>query len=221
MIADSAGSPQDGWFYGRRPDLDDPGPSASQAPFGAETGADFHRKSSEYIAAAHDEEFELAEGTVQLWFETDKSCGRQGLLAKDAYGYGDGGHLSISLVNGRIEVRLQSEGKSYYICTDKLVQKGTWYHLAFSFGAEGMKLYLDGELAGANAYTGGLMGNREPIVIGGTNWGNKKGSGDLRKQKISHPFNGNIDEVAIFGQALTAQQILQLMVAGPMAVRGA
>jgi Ca2+-binding RTX toxin-like protein len=221
VVADSAGSPQDGWFYGRRPDLDDPGPPASQAPFGAESGADFHGKSSEYIAVAHDEVFELADGTVQFWFETDKSCGRQGLFAKDACGYGDGGHLSISLVNGRIEVRLQSEGKSYYICTDKLVKKGSWYHLAFSFGPQGMKLYLDGELVGSNAYTGGLMGNREPIVIGGTNWANWNHSGDLKKQKIRDPFNGRIDEVAIFGQSLTADQIQQSMAAGPMAVLGA
>jgi hypothetical protein len=221
VVADSAGSPQDGWFYGHRPDLDDPGPPNSQAPFGAQTGADFHRKGSEYVAVAHDEGFELAEGTVQLWFETDQSCGRQGLLAKDACGYGDGGHLSISLVNGRIEVRLQSEGKSYYICTDRLVHKGTWYHLAFSFGPEGMKLYLDGELVGVNAYTGGLAGNREPIVIGGTNWVNRNDGGDLGKQKISYPFNGHIDEVAIFGQALTVDQIQQSIAAGSMAVLSA
>jgi hypothetical protein len=118
-------------------------------------------------------------------------------------------------------VRLQSEGESYTICTDTRVKKGSWYHLAFSFGAEGMKLYLDGELVGVNAYTGGLAGNREPIVIGATNWANKNDSGNLRKQKISHPFHGRIDEIAIFGQALTAQQIRQLMVSGAMAVRGA
>ena len=80
---------------------------------------------------------------------------------------------------------------------------------------------MNGELVGINAYAGGLIGNREPIVIGGTNWENRNDSGDLAKQKISHPFNGYIDEVAIFGQALTAQHILQLMAAGPMAVRGA
>jgi hypothetical protein len=221
LIGDGAGQPQDGWLYGRCPDLDDSGPPASQAPFGAQTGADFHGKRSEYVAVAHDEEFELAEGTIQFWFETDQSCGRQGLLAKDHYGYGAGGHLSIALVNGRIEVRLQSEEKSYYICTDKLVKPGSWYHLAFSFGPEGMKLYLDGELAGVNAYTGGLIGNREPLVIGGTNWANRKDSEDLRKQKISNPFNGRIDEVAIFAQALTIQQVRQSMVAGPTGVRGA
>jgi hypothetical protein len=143
------------------------------------------------------------------------------LLGKDRCGYGDGGQLSIFLVNGKIEVRLQSEGKSYCICTDRLVQKGTWYHLAFSFGTGGMKLYLDGELVGTNPYAGGLIGNREPIVIGGTNWANRDDSGDLSKLRISHPFNGRIDEVAIYGQALTEQQIRQLITAGPLGVVGA
>jgi hypothetical protein len=219
-IADSAGSSHDGRFYGCRPDLDDAGPPESLAPFGAETGADFHRCRNEYIAVEHDEAFELAEGTVQLWFKADQSWGRQALLGKDRCGYGEGGHLSIFVVNGRIEVRLQGEGRSYFIRTDRLVQKGSWAHLAFSFGPEGMKLYLDGELVGTNAYTGGLIGNREPLVIGGTNWANWNDSGDLSKLKIINPFNGHIDEVAIFAQALTENQIEQLILAGPMAVLG-
>jgi Ca2+-binding RTX toxin-like protein len=217
-IADVAGTAQNGWLYGCRPDLDDAGPPASLAPFGAETGVDFHRRRGEYVAVAHDEAFELAEGTVQLWFKADCTCGRQALFAKDHCGYGDGGHLSIFVVNGKLEVRLQSERRSYTIKTRKLIQRCSWHHLAFSFGPEGMKLYVDGDLVGVNAYSGGLEGNREPIVMGGTNWANRKGSGDLSKLKISHRFSGRMDEVAIYGQQLGPEQIRQLMTAGPLGV---
>ena len=43
---------------------------------------------------------------------------------------------------------------------------GTWHHLAFTFGASGMKLFLDGTLGGQAAQTGGLTANLEAIVRG-------------------------------------------------------
>jgi hypothetical protein len=179
-----------------------------------EIGSDFHRSGKEYIAVAHDEVFELDEGTVQLWFKADNTGGRQTLLSKDGCGYGDGGHLTISLVGGRIEVRLQSSNDSYYIQTGKLVGKGEWIHLAFTFGPQGMKLYLNGELVGESAFAGGLANNREPLVIGASIRANWKDSGDLGKLKVSDSFDGRIDEVAIFGVALNSDQIKQLITAG-------
>ena len=82
----------------------------------------------------------------------------QTLFSKDHYGYGSGGHINISLDGSRLEVRLQSTRKSYTIRTHKLIQKDTWYHLAFTFGDDGMKLYLNGLKVGCNGYTGGLTG---------------------------------------------------------------
>ncbi len=188
------------------------------AAFGAETGADFHRSKHEYIAVAHDEAFQVDNGTVQLWFNTRQTWGDQALFSKDRSGFVDGGHLNIRLDGARIEVRLQGENESHTIRTDKLVHANTWYHLAFSFGEGGMKLYLDGELVGENSFTGGLTANREAIVIGGSNWGNRDDSGDLSRLKISDPFNGHIDEVAFYGRALDTEQIQQLMSNGPLGV---
>jgi len=72
-----------------------------------------------------------------------------------------------------------------------------------------MKLYLDGVLVGSNSYTGGLIGNQQPIVIGGSNGTNTDDSGNLSKLKISDPFDGHIDEVSFYGAALSAEQIAQ------------
>ncbi len=46
-------------------------------------------------------------------------------------------------------------------------------------------------------------------MIGGSNDDNSKRSGNLAKLKISEPFDGYIDEVALYGVALTPQQIAQ------------
>ena len=134
LVADSAGTPQDGTFFGPHPDLDDGGPDVA---FDAETGADFHHTTKEYIAIAHDEVFEVASGAVQLWFNTRHTSGDQALFSKDHSGFVDGGHLNIRLDHSHIEVRLQGEGASHTIRTGHVVEARTWHHLAFTFGGDG------------------------------------------------------------------------------------
>jgi hypothetical protein len=153
-----------------------------------------------------------------LWFNTDRTRGDQTLFSKDHSGYVTGGHLNIGLDGSHIAVRLQGTDHSYTIRTDKLIQKDTWYHLAFTFGEGGMQLYLNGERVGDNSFSGGLNGNSEPIVIGGSIRTNHNDSKDLSRLKISRPFDGLIDEVAFYGRALDTEQIQQLMSSGPLGV---
>ena len=82
----------------------------------------------------------------------------------------DGGHLNIRLDGTRIEVRLQGENESHTIRTDKLIQKDTWYHLAFSFGAGGMKLYVNGLLVGEEEYRKMLAGYKIRHIIPPLYW---------------------------------------------------
>ncbi|HKI64047.1 MAG TPA: Ig-like domain-containing protein, partial [Burkholderiales bacterium] len=210
-VHDTAGTPQDGSFYGRRPDLDDSGVPASLAPFGAGTSADFHDSKKEYIAVAHDAVFEVAEGSVQLWFNTRDAKDAQTLFAKDGKGTDNG--LEISLAHRDLTVRLEGPDGSHLIDTrhsafDNPVKSNTWYQLSFTFGSDGMQLYLDGALIGSNAYTGGLVANRDAIVIGGSN-AHDRGTNDLSRLKIKRPFDGRIDEVAFFDVALSPEQIAQ------------
>jgi hypothetical protein len=216
-VADIAGTPQNGTFFGKRPDRDDPGPAVL---FGAQNSDDFHPSGKEFIRVAHDAAFEVANGTVQLWFDPRTTSGKQALFAKDADGSGAGGHLEIRLDGERIEVRLQGAGATHLIRTDRIVTRGEWHHLAFTFGADGMKLYLDGVLVGTNAFTGGLQSNREAIVIGGSNREARNGRGDPCSPRVVDPFNGHIDEVAFYGTALGAAQIAALASAGPLGVPG-
>jgi len=220
-IADSAGAPQNGVFYGPRPDLDDPGPPAAVAPFGAQTGADFHDSRREYIAVAHDAAFEVARGTIQLWFRTRDANDDQTLFAKDQDGTSNG--LKIRLDDRDLRVQFENGSSVHAIDTrntafNNLIRSNTWYQLTFTFGAEGMRLYVNGVLVGANAYAGGLVGNREAIVIGASNDDNRNRSGDLSRLRITAPFDGYIDEVAFYGVALTPEQIAQTRQRGALGV---
>jgi hypothetical protein len=71
---------------------------------------------------------------------------------------------------------------------------------------------------GENSFNGGLIGNREVIVIGGSIRTNRNDSRDLARLKISDPFNGYIDEAALFDTALSTEQIQQVIQAGPLGV---
>ncbi|HEX7811314.1 MAG TPA: Ig-like domain-containing protein, partial [Burkholderiales bacterium] len=217
-IKDSAGTPQNGKFYGSNPDLDDAGPPSSQAPFGARTGADFHDKTSEYIAIADSEEFHVAEGSIQLWFNTRDANDLQTLFSKDHDGRG-AGQLYIALDDRDLQVRMESASGSFAIQTNSnLISSNKWYQLTFTFGPAGMKLYVDGVLVGSASHTGGLTGNTRSIVIGGSNSTNRDTSGNLSKLKITDPFNGYIDEVSFYGVALKPEQIAQTRQRGAMGV---
>jgi len=220
-VADSAGSAQNGVFFGSNPDLDDAGPPASAAPFGAGTGADLHDSTRQYIAVAHDAVFEVAQGTIQLWFKTRDANDHQALFAKDQDGRSNG--LRIRLDNRDLKVELEGGGSTHVIDTrntafNNLIRSNVWYQLSFTFGPGGMKLYVDGVLVGSNAYAGGLAANREAIVIGGSNHGNRDDSGDLSRIRISNPFDGHIDEVAFYDVVLAPGQIAQTRERGAMGV---
>ncbi|MGE3160640.1 MAG: Ig-like domain-containing protein, partial [Burkholderiales bacterium] len=221
VVADAAGTPQDGVLYGKRRDLDDPGPPPSQAPFGAGTSVDLHDSKNEYIAVPHDAAFEVAQGTIQLWFKTRDANERQTLFSKDRDGRDDG--LRIGLDDRDLRVEFEDGKRLHVIDTrgtafNNLVKSNTWYQLTFTFGAGGMKLYVDGTLVGSNGYAGGLAGNREAIVIGGSTQDDRGKPGSLGKLKVTDSFDGHIDEVAFYGVALTAEQIAQTRQRGALGV---
>jgi len=167
----------------------------------------------DYVALAHSNDYELTDGTVQLWFNADTPANGdlQHLFSKDSQGNDGGGHLSIYLnASGNLEVRLQSALADYYVMSPSAVNAGVWHHVAFSFGTDGMTLYLDGEIVATDSYTGGLLGNLEPIAIGaGT-----QNSGDTTILPINQFFTGLIDEVAIVDNQLNTETIQDLYASG-------
>jgi parallel beta-helix repeat protein len=168
-----------------------------------------------YIAVSHSDDYLLDEGAVQLWFNADSiGPGIQGLFSKDRLDFETGGHLMIYLTDtGLLAARLQSATAAYNTQSAAPVSTGQWHHVAFTFGADGMKLYLDGVIVDTNAYTGGLgttsgdIGNYEPIILGASNWDNPT-------FPINEYFLGYLDEVALFGNQLSAEQIEDIFAAG-------
>ncbi|GEM_PF-6716874 len=69
---------------------------------------------------------------------------------------------------------------------------GTWYHIAGTFDGSNVRLYVNGTLVDTQPLTGALQNTgTDPVSISHT----------------SFPFNGTIDEVAIYNRALTATEV--------------
>jgi hypothetical protein len=73
-----------------------------------------------------------------------------------------------------------------------------WSHLAATYEAGGLKLYVNGELAAENDLEGPIQVTDTPVRIGGTwTW--------------DDAFRGRIDEVRIYNRALSGSEIVDVM----------
>lgn len=175
----------------------------------SDTSARFNGMTS-YVGIPHSDAFLVDNGTVLLWFKAS-ATGRAGLFTKDAKKGRAGGGMMIEVQNRPVGVRLRHTENEYGLVSQETVV-GQWYFVAFTFGSNGMKLYLNGQLVDSNGYTGGMgttsggIGNHEPIAIGAST----RASGDRVIYPLKEYFTGLIDEVAVFGRALTPGQIAQL-----------
>lgn len=169
---------------------------------------------SDAIVLAHQDSMMLSEGTLSFSFQASDVATEQHLFSKDSDKFDDGGHLSVSVINNRLRVRLQSATKSYYMVGLNL-QADRAYDVAVTFGSRGAELWLDGVLVRTNSYTGGLSsgsaGNREPIVLGAS----QGRSGDLVADNLESYFTGTLQDVRLIDQQLSGESIAQLPTAPP------
>ena len=164
--------------------------------------------SGDYVEIPASTDFQLPEGTITLWFNTSDLSTTQTLISRDSSNFDGGGHLNITIdTNGQIDVRHQTSSTSHYIDSGTTtVATGEWHQLSYSWGADGMKLYIDDQLVDSDPTVLTLEGNNEPFTIGASQWK----SGDGVANNLENYFEGQIDEVAIFDQALTLDEIQDL-----------
>jgi tetratricopeptide (TPR) repeat protein len=81
-------------------------------------------------------------------------------------------------------------------------QPNTWYHVAGTWGSNGLAIYVNGVLMGTNAYAGPGPTYDNYNIIGSSSWPESQ-------------IDGFIDELHIFNRALSAGEIHAIYAAGP------
>ncbi len=171
----------------------------------------------DFVEVPHSADYLLDEGTVTLWARIDALGADESMFSKDSSGLDTGGHLTIRVqAGGNVQVRLQSTTANNFV-TSAPISAATWFHVAFSWGPDGMALSIDGGVPVTDPYTGGLgttsggAGNFEPIALGaGT-----VNSDDFLVTPTGLHFNGYLDDVRIYDGALSQSEILALASCAP------
>jgi hypothetical protein len=105
----------------------------------------------------------------------------------------------LFIESGRIEWRGRTAGSGYTTVIGPVLALGSWSHIVGSYDGATLRLYVNGAAAGAAA-VGTLASGSGPAFIG--HLGAEGGSPGI------YPFSGSIDEVALYGSALSASRVL-------------
>ena len=165
--------------------------------------ADFENSASEdaHLSIAHGPQTGLditGNLTLVAWFRLESTAETQDIVAKDGATGNEGYHLRYNN-NGWVDFILSDDGTNNTVVSGSItVSAGTWYHAVGVYDGSTMKLYINGASdATPVSYSSGIHNNTAPFTIGCRN-GN------------AQFFDGQIDEVAVFNRALTADEVTSI-----------
>ncbi|MEL6207448.1 MAG: LamG-like jellyroll fold domain-containing protein, partial [Pseudomonadota bacterium] len=151
----------------------------------------------------HRQAFELDAATLSLTFTADSLPGEMALLTKDRSGASEG-QFQILLINGVIHIEQESStGGEWLKIPDLVVSAGTEYHIALSFGPDGLLFYVNGALAAAEpTFKYGMSSNIDHLLVGGS-----RAHRSSMEDTPHSVFKGEIGDIAIHSGQLSEGQI--------------
>jgi hypothetical protein len=164
--------------------------------FGATNSAYRFTDSTTYIQAPVN--FDDASNiTVSAWVKFDSNAKGQTFFAQDT---ANAGVLFGYNIEGNIGMWLGGDNTGFVGVVKPVVPViGKWYMATATYDGRQMKLYLDGALVGIEPYSGGIVYRPD----------NASRIGD-GVSLTGYPMQGSIDEVRIYAQALSDEDIALL-----------
>jgi len=162
-----------------------------------------------YIEFATGESMKTQHLTFMAWFNTRKLDG-YGHIFQTGNDWDDmAGYVFRVHQDGFAQAGVAfGPGNTATWLSGPALEADTWYHMAFTFDGTNVTLYLDGENVASNPGQGEIMYDDQPVRIG------------VHSQDTGAPFDGFIDEVALFDVALGAGDIQSIMENGLARIAG-
>ena len=149
--------------------------------------------------------------TLCLWFKSDDWGISDARFISKAFGQQDNEHLwMLSTFKGsQLRFRLKTDGNTTTLISPSgTLSTGIWTHVAAVYDGNSMYLYKDGVQVASTSKTGPI--DSDPNVLAAL--GNQpEGAGGGQR-----PFDGLLDEVRIYGRALSQQEIERVRSAKPL-----
>ncbi|MEM9148048.1 MAG: LamG-like jellyroll fold domain-containing protein, partial [Pseudomonadota bacterium] len=188
-------------------------------PSGAMDALSFNGE-DQYAFIQHDKSVQISQGTFSIWAKPDDLSDWSGIVTKDHTGTKEGGHFRLGHTNeGGLYLRMApgDGGGNKAWKTGPLLSEGQWQHIAVSFGAEGVTVYLDGQAIPNGAWQSMegdvpnpgvyneayLINNQEPWILGADSYRAEYNETAqlfaLDDEDLQKPFEGAIANFSVFG----------------------
>ena len=142
--------------------------------------------------------------TIALWVSAD-TPGYNGYAGSIVVALGNGGGgcgLGLNYDKWQAYSYYYPGGYSFTEAADS-ISTGAWYHVACVWDGTYQTLYVNGAPVASNTYWGSFYSGQWMIVVGDCQWENSY-----------YPFGGQVDDVRVYENALTADQVAALYNSG-------
>jgi hypothetical protein len=159
--------------------------------------------STGYVRVDEPAAFNVPDVTISLWLKPEVLSGRRGLVAKRFNGTGTAFVVAQNGPTVTFEACDEAGAWNFNFGTGPVLKAGAWTHLAVvAQTGVGVVIYVDGKEAARKSNPAPRYHNDEPLVIGREAWG-----GDPPKGETPGYFKGVLDEIRIWGRALSPAEV--------------
>ena len=157
--------------------------------------------SRDYVEVPHDPALNGSSAlTYMAWVRPDRWSGIRQVMAKSVHGGGSGrAQMGLFSEDGVLKLRAET-ARGRIEVTTTLPPTGRWSHVAGVFGGWYLALYVNGRYVSGTSFSSTtLVSTTDPLAVG------------KRVGSNQYYFDGGIDEVRVYDEALVGDEIREAM----------
>jgi len=168
------------------------------------TGLQFSGVTSSYIDLGQQAAFAPAQFTIEAWVNFQNLAGAY-LLSTEGSDVASGGNQGfvLHLLGGKMQMQVGSDAAWPNVTGATDISLNTWYHVAATYSATEMKVYINGVLDGSATITNPMVSSVQHLCIGeGSMWKDRR-------------FNGKMADLRFWNVVRTGEEITNDMTTSP------